>query len=802
MTKASFQKCLSVYAKSTWRGMRLKIAEAKPDFIERLNREREGVPTGLTQAQIERRQERRLKRSLALQLPCAALPGVFWAPKEAKEDNNGETDGEEKEKEKMPKKEGKPSGLLPLAVEKIVVGRSESNGKSLWWKHVRGGKMAPVVRVGIIKHGKKRTLTVDPVKFKYNHRRLEERMGQQGQQGREKSIAEIWRGLGLETFYASGLASKWDDDDNEPRSLKVLDSDPEDDISEPAPRPNQHPQLPLSSTQPSTQTLISQTQSKFQSQNPSHPLHKWWPINTPLPLAPVPVDPRDPTDPDSIAYLKAMARMGRVSKKTAMKGEKRRWEDDKLWGAKQVLVEEAEKGRIRYFTYAYEEGEQVDKEYVGFCLDSEDTQGNGLDQELRDEKECLMGILKGLVGTSGKKEKDKPNARKEEVEQKAEDGKEEAGREGGEEEKDEKEEAEKTAGGFGDGVHRSIMWKEPSRFDPGDEACADLLEEGDIGGLSIAQDAMDVDDHVEEVTEEAPGGNNADADIKPVVEEEPIAQSPKRQRSKSPEKKSEPSEQPKSTTLKEPEKAPKQKEPTPSKTSDTSEPTYQVNSNLRALVFGGAPAQPAPTADSSSFSLSSLFAPPLTSDAVPQDKVQSDDENMKGLTGDALRKRAGAGKGEGVLGTRTHFSLLGALGLEKDEEELKEEESGKGDAMGVDEPKELEAERDQGHAGGLFTQPKMFFFHFNDPELSKRSIYAPTFAFMRTSTLEDIQRNWEETRSELTAEYKRKHRSASRRVASRKPAFGGAGGKAGRSGGAQESIFGKYGLNKEAMGVK
>ncbi|KAF9133327.1 hypothetical protein BGW39_010031 [Mortierella sp. 14UC] len=64
------------------------------------------------------------------------------------------------------------------------------------------------------------------------------------------------------------------------------------------------------------------------------------------------------------------------------------------------------------------------------------------------------------------------------------------------------------------------------------------------------------------------------------------------------------------------------------------------------------------------------------------------------------------------------------------------------------------------HSGSLF------FFHFKNPSLLKRSNFKTNNkVFMRTSTLDEVTANWEKTRHTMTQEFKRKHRSASRNKA-------------------------------------
>jgi len=58
-----------------------------------------------------------------------------------------------------------------------------------------------------------------------------------------------------------------------------------------------------------------------------------------------------------------------------------------------------------------------------------------------------------------------------------------------------------------------------------------------------------------------------------------------------------------------------------------------------------------------------------------------------------------------------------------------------------------------------------FFFHFDNPMLTERSIYKDERVFMRSSSIEEITDTWESARHELTQEFKRKHKSASRKRA-------------------------------------
>ncbi|ORX48154.1 hypothetical protein BCR36DRAFT_355054 [Piromyces finnis] len=59
---------------------------------------------------------------------------------------------------------------------------------------------------------------------------------------------------------------------------------------------------------------------------------------------------------------------------------------------------------------------------------------------------------------------------------------------------------------------------------------------------------------------------------------------------------------------------------------------------------------------------------------------------------------------------------------------------------------------------------KLFFFHFNDKDLRHRTLYSDTNrVFMRTESIADINAAFEEKKQELTQEFKRKHKSATRK---------------------------------------
>ncbi|KAJ3184143.1 nucleolar protein 8 [Geranomyces variabilis] len=62
-----------------------------------------------------------------------------------------------------------------------------------------------------------------------------------------------------------------------------------------------------------------------------------------------------------------------------------------------------------------------------------------------------------------------------------------------------------------------------------------------------------------------------------------------------------------------------------------------------------------------------------------------------------------------------------------------------------------------------FGSSQLFFLHIGDRSLAHRSIYAPNGTFRRTDTEEEIKMQWEDSRQELTQDFKSKHKMASRK---------------------------------------
>ncbi|KAF9278839.1 nucleolar protein 8 [Mortierella alpina] len=78
----------------------------------------------------------------------------------------------------------------------------------------------------------------------------------------------------------------------------------------------------------------------------------------------------------------------------------------------------------------------------------------------------------------------------------------------------------------------------------------------------------------------------------------------------------------------------------------------------------------------------------------------------------------------------------------------------------------------------------MFFFHFKNPALLKRSNFKTTNkVFMRTETMDEVTAQWEKTRHSMTQEFKRKHKSASRNKARASKRFKAGAGSGGSGGG-------------------
>ncbi|KAF9961768.1 hypothetical protein BGZ72_002007 [Mortierella alpina] len=78
----------------------------------------------------------------------------------------------------------------------------------------------------------------------------------------------------------------------------------------------------------------------------------------------------------------------------------------------------------------------------------------------------------------------------------------------------------------------------------------------------------------------------------------------------------------------------------------------------------------------------------------------------------------------------------------------------------------------------------MFFFHFKNPALLKRSNFKTTNkVFMRTDSMDEVTAQWEKTRHSMTQEFKRKHKSASRNKARASKRFKAGAGGGGSGGG-------------------
>ncbi|KAJ3020110.1 nucleolar protein 8 [Thoreauomyces humboldtii] len=76
---------------------------------------------------------------------------------------------------------------------------------------------------------------------------------------------------------------------------------------------------------------------------------------------------------------------------------------------------------------------------------------------------------------------------------------------------------------------------------------------------------------------------------------------------------------------------------------------------------------------------------------------------------------------------------------------------------------EPETKRDDAEVARSFGTSSMFFLHVGDTSLAHRSKYAPDGTFKRTETVDEIKMNWEDSRQELTQDFKSKHKLASRK---------------------------------------
>ncbi|KAJ3215148.1 nucleolar protein 8 [Dinochytrium kinnereticum] len=659
MTKANVKKCISAYAHSTWRGMKLRIEEAKPDYQERLKREREAQVTNVKeiQAREQPRLDRKRKRSLIIELPRAACTAQ-------KADVEQETN------------------VAVKAVLEKTLAATGNNGKWVWWKKIKSGKIAPVVKITMMRKGKKRIVVVNPMKYRSNHKRFEDQpqVSNDGKRAgnariiKEPSILDVYRKIGIESFST--------DIPNHSASTSL----PSKSVS----NPPGHLDIPKEVTSKPDSSNRTESPGKITSSITGKPLatsrEAQQKKNTRATATPYDFD--DDEDSDDNFF--------RTTSKKSQGRRKRIPGTDRLWDD-------------------LEGDEEDDRNYANQIKSVGD---EDVSRELQSEKSSALQLLKSMaLWGAGAKAKpiEEPTVVKESVGEGAK----------------EMEVAESNA-------TRSIMWIEPARFDPNDDGSRIYLLEEDSNQVSDGKD-----DEMKDAKEEV-GATSELHTIGDAQSEEETAEPV----DVTPLPESVPSSPPKTASL--------FASIPPTKPAEETSVSYKVNANLRALVFGGSADLPA--ASFSLFGGSDNSAMDVDTD-VP---VQADAENMSGLTGDALRVRAGA-VGEAIVGQRTHFSLLGALGIEAPAEEPGN------DAARVTETKQkaITMTSADGEAAptALFSKPKMFFFHLDDPELSKS---------------DDLQRNWEETRRDLTAEYKRKHRSAARRsIRSR-------GGPVGRSGGAFE----------------
>ncbi|CAG8493911.1 2107_t:CDS:10 [Dentiscutata heterogama] len=118
-----------------------------------------------------------------------------------------------------------------------------------------------------------------------------------------------------------------------------------------------------------------------------------------------------------------------------------------------------------------------------------------------------------------------------------------------------------------------------------------------------------------------------------------------------------------------------------------------------------------------------------------------------------------------VLKAATPFSLFGGNMENEECEDAQMEDLNSDEKSSSDTLKTFSKITDQTTSQGIGSASgPMFFFHFGDAALSARSHYKDLKTFMRTTSMEDIVSHWQKTSRDMTIEYKRKHKSASRKL--------------------------------------
>ncbi|KAI9349701.1 hypothetical protein BDR26DRAFT_852637 [Obelidium mucronatum] len=163
--------------------------------------------------------------------------------------------------------------------------------------------------------------------------------------------------------------------------------------------------------------------------------------------------------------------------------------------------------------------------------------------------------------------------------------------------------------------------------------------------------------------------------------------------------------------------------------------SYVVTTDLRSLVFG--------TVDETQ-SAGSLFS-------WLGDQPADQEPSGPGMLGDSIRERVG-----GVIKSTEKFSLLQALGIDDTPATIDSDPTVKTDSAGG-------LKRPTNSAAVNFGSTALFFFHFDNLEYHSRTLFHNDLSFMRTATVESISQEWEENKLHVTQDFKKKHKSATRR---------------------------------------
>ncbi|KAJ3072763.1 hypothetical protein HDU98_002978 [Podochytrium sp. JEL0797] len=174
--------------------------------------------------------------------------------------------------------------------------------------------------------------------------------------------------------------------------------------------------------------------------------------------------------------------------------------------------------------------------------------------------------------------------------------------------------------------------------------------------------------------------------------------------------------------------------------------SYVVNTNLRSLVFGEDDDKPS----------GGMFS---WLGGSGGDDMQQQEEGVSGpgMLGDSIRERVG-----GVIKSSEKFSLVSALGIQGDSEM---------DAAGatLTTPGDYSTSSVTTTTTAMespvvnFGSTSLFFFHFEHPEIAPRTLFVNDEVFMRHDSMERITQEWEDNRTQVTLDFKKKHRSATRR---------------------------------------